>query len=319
MIPHAIMFHHFHDDEIFIKSQGSLTDKELDALLQYYKDSEKYSLITAKEWYRKATNGKLNYNDVCLSFDDGLKCQQKIAYPILKKHNLTAFFFIPTFRYTGGTEKIELYRHFRFSQYQDVDEYYEDFFTNLRNTDFYIDNNIQSKIDNFDYADYLSAFPFYTKNDKLYRYIRDKCLTTNQYDKILFSMMESKNYNIKESEQNLYLSVEDIRCLHDEGNIIGLHSHTHPTVMSKYDYFKQESEFTTNKEILSKIVCANISSCSYPCNSYDDDTLKIMKALDIKLGFRANMEKGNVSILEMAREDHANILRRMKNENYGIY
>ena len=80
MIPHAIMFHHFHDDEIFIKSQGSLTDKELDALLQYYKDSEKYSLITAKEWYRKATNGKLNYNDVCLSFDDGLKCQQKIAY-----------------------------------------------------------------------------------------------------------------------------------------------------------------------------------------------------------------------------------------------
>ena len=44
-----------------------------------------------------------------------------------------------------------------------------------------------------------------------------------------------------------------------------------------------------------------------------------MKALDIKLGFRANMEKGNVSILEMAREDHANILRRMKNENYGIY
>ena len=89
--------------------------------------------------------------------------------------------------------------------------------------------------------------------------------------------------------------------------------------MSKYDYFKQESEFTTNKEILSKIVCANISSCSYPCNSYDDDTLKIMKALDIKLGFRANMEKGNVSILEMAREDHANILRRMKNENYGIY
>ena len=70
--------------------------------------------------------------------------------------------------------------------------------------------------------------------------------------------MESKNYNIKESEQNLYLSVEDIRCLHDEGNIIGLHSHTHPTVMSKYDYFKQESDFTTNKEILSKIVCANI-------------------------------------------------------------
>ena len=58
---------------------------------------------------------------------------------------------------------------------------------------------------------------------------------------------------------------------------------------------------------------------SYPCGSYNNDTLAVLKELGIELGFQNTMivepEKGvkkvNNSFLEIAREDHAKIFKRM--------
>ena len=58
---------------------------------------------------------------------------------------------------------------------------------------------------------------------------------------------------------------------------------------------------------------------SHPCGSYTNDTLEVLKELGIELGFKQIMtietEKGmskvNNSFLEIAREDHSNILKRM--------
>ena len=58
---------------------------------------------------------------------------------------------------------------------------------------------------------------------------------------------------------------------------------------------------------------------SHPCGSYNEDTLQILKELGIELGFKQVMtierEKGmkkiNNSFLEIAREDHTNILKKI--------
>ena len=58
---------------------------------------------------------------------------------------------------------------------------------------------------------------------------------------------------------------------------------------------------------------------SHPCGSYNSDTLKILDELGIELGFKQFMsvekEKGmkkiNNSTLEIAREDHSEIIKRM--------
>ena len=58
---------------------------------------------------------------------------------------------------------------------------------------------------------------------------------------------------------------------------------------------------------------------SHPCGSYNDYTLEILKELGIELGFKQIMtiekEKGmkkiNNSSLEIARQDHSEIFKRM--------
>ena len=87
-------------------------------------------------------------------------------------------------------------------------------------------------------------------------------------------------------------------------------------------YEKQLEQYKNNKAILSKILGQNENQIRYmphPSGSYNKDTLKILNALGIKLGFKQIMtlepEKGmkkiNNSNLEIARQDHADIMKMM--------
>ena len=57
---------------------------------------------------------------------------------------------------------------------------------------------------------------------------------------------------------------------------------------------------------------------SHPSGNYNVNTLKILKSLDIGLGFRDNMliegsmKKINNSDLEISRSNHADLLRLIK-------
>ena len=106
------------------------------------------------------------------------------------------------------------------------------------------------------------------------------------------------------------------------GHLIGLHSHSHPMLIEKLSFKKQTSEYSNNITILSKILGCNkneIKFMSHPCGSYNQDTLQILKNLGIELGFKPimtiesekNMKKINNSLLEIARQDHAVIIKMM--------
>jgi hypothetical protein len=52
---------------------------------------------------------------------------------------------------------------------------------------------------------------------------------------------------------------------------------------------------------------------SHPCNSYNADTIAVLRDLGIEQGFCSNMSHGPArSAFEIPREDHANILAAMK-------
>ncbi|MDE5907428.1 MAG: polysaccharide deacetylase family protein [Lachnospiraceae bacterium] len=311
---HGIMFHHFHDENKHIKCQGSLSAQELDELLDYYQNS--YKLISAREFHEKVLGNKLDYNEACLTFDDTLKCQYDIAYPILKARGLTAFWFVNTLPLEGGISVLELYHHFRFKMFHDVDEFYETFFECVQELqkDFQID--YKKSIENFDYNSYKKNSTFYTYNDKKFRYIRDVILKEESYNQIMHIMMERKGYDAHKVVNDLWISVDDVHKLYGEDHIIGLHSHTHPTMLSALSYDEQLNEFRKNKEILAS---HNISvdTASYPCNDYNNDTLIIMNKLGIEIGFRANMQMLGSNTLEMPRENHTYIVDRMKRKDSG--
>ena len=70
-----------------------------------------------------------------------------------------------------------------------------------------------------------------------------------------------------------------------------------------------------------RILKDEIKTMSHPSGSYNKSTLKILKDLGIELGFKQimtkepekGMKKVNNSSLEIAREDHADIIKQMKN------
>jgi peptidoglycan/xylan/chitin deacetylase (PgdA/CDA1 family) len=88
---HSVMFHHFHN-ETHLPAQGSLSSDDFKDMLAWL--GKKYSLLNADEYAKKFSSGPLNESDICLSFDDALKCQYDIAIPILQEFGLNAFFFV---------------------------------------------------------------------------------------------------------------------------------------------------------------------------------------------------------------------------------
>ena len=52
------------------------------------------------------------------------------------------------------------------------------------------------------------------------------------------------------------------------------------------------------------VVTSKIFAMSHPVNSYNQNTLKILKNLDITIGFRADMNPMK-SNLEIPRQDHS--------------
>ncbi len=313
---HGVMFHHFHNDSIHLRCQGSLDALELDSLLDYYQKS--YKILSAHEFYSKALQGKLGITDVCLTFDDTLKNQYDVAYPVLRKRGITAFWFVNSMPLQGEMEMLEVYHHFRFKMFSDIDEFYNSFFNTAQELQQELNVNLESGLSGFDPNIFKANATFYTYNDKKFRYIRDILLKEEKYNYVMKKMMVKMKYYPEQYRNILWMSVEDIKCLYEEGNIIGLHSHSHPTTLACLSYEEQMREFGENKDILSSYgILAD--TVSYPCNEYNADTLDIIKKLNIKLGFRANMQGEKSSVLEMPRQNHTYILKRMRNEDNSIY
>jgi len=124
------------------------------------------------------------------------------------------------------------------------------------------------------------------------------------------SMLKKSKISLNSKlHNNLWMSTTEIKKLKNDGHVIGLHSHNHPTKMGEKSYKYQESNYIKNKLILENITKDNIICMSHPCNSYNKDTLNILKKIDIKLGFRANLVEGFNSELEIPRLDHSEILK----------
>tara|TARA_Y100000591_G_C21787281_1_gene674520 strand:- start:346 stop:1281 length:936 start_codon:yes stop_codon:yes gene_type:complete len=310
------MFHHFHDDNIHKMGQGSISANQFEEIINYI---GRKNILNPDEFILKLINGSLKNNEVCLTFDDGIRCQYDVARPILDKYDIKAFFFIYSSILTDEPDLLEVFRFFRLNFYDDVDSFYNDFFKKV-NKD--LEKFFDSKINLIEEKKY--KFPVYSLMDIKFRLVRDLLLTKIQYVEIMNGLFKDKNFTKERFFSKLFMSEEMIIKLSDDGHKIGLHSHTHPMMMENLSYKDQLKEFEQNLLILEKVIKSNIPivSMSHPCGSYNEDTLKILKKMNIKIGFKSimkieknkNMKKINNTSLEIAREDHINIYRKIINK-----
>ncbi len=303
----GIMFHHFHGKK-FPKMQGSISSSDFVSIIKFLK--KKYNLLNSDDFMEKFNNGNLKKKDICLTFDDCLKSQIQFALPILKKFNIKAFFFVYSSIFGKKLDKFESYRDFRTTNYKSIDNFYLDFF-DLIEKKMPLESKKFKKIFN---KSYLKKFSFYTVNDRKYRFYRDIILSKKKHDDLMRMLMLKKNYKVLSRKKKIIMNKLDIKNVIKDDHEIGLHSHTHPIRIDQLSYKKQLKEYNINKKILKKICKKDITSMAHPCGRYNKNTLKILKKLNVKIGFRSNMHKDKIkNCYEIPRIDHVDILKKIKN------
>ncbi len=308
------MFHHFHDNGIHTKGQGSIDKDEFKRMINFI---GKENILDADIFFEKFKENKLKNNEVCLTFDDGIKCQIDIALPVLEDLKIKSFFFVYTSMFEGKPDNLEIFRYFRMNFFENVDEFYNDFYKTLdKDLKIFFEKN-DNKI-----KETKIKLPTFSVEDIKFRLVRDFFLTKNEYEKIMFLMFKNKKFNFESVFKKLFFQKNDLIKLNSLGHLVGLHSHNHPTLLENLSYTEQKNEYENCLSLISKILNKpknEIKYMSHPCGSYNNYTLKILEELGIELGFHQittiepekNMKKINNSFLEIAREDHANIYKRM--------
>jgi peptidoglycan/xylan/chitin deacetylase (PgdA/CDA1 family) len=312
---HGIMFHHFHDQKKYSKTQGSIDKNQFEKIIKYI---DRRNILDAKKFFIKMQNEELTSKDLCLTFDDGIKSQIDLALPILKKYKIKAFFFIPSSIFSNNPDLLEVYRYFRNKYFKNINDFYNQFFTISK-----INMKKFSEINKKKIKIFKIKHKFYSLNDIKFRLIRDTILTKNKYNDIMEKLFKIYNFKKNNHYNKLFLNKNDVKKIIHAGHVIGLHSHTHPTQMAKLSFQKQFNEYQKNKNCLLKIIGTKnkntLNSMSHPCGNYNQDTKIILNKLNIEIGFRSSMsidkknsmKKINNSKFEIAREDHANIISKI--------
>ena len=300
----AIMFHHFHGQS-HSKSQGSISGRQFNLILKFLKT--KYNLLSADKFYKKILDKTIKKKDVCITFDDCLKCQYDIAMPVLKKNKLSAFFFIYSSVFDKVPNYLEIFRDFRHSNFKNIEIFYKEFFVLLRAKFKKKKLDLDKKFK----KNYLFKYKFYTLNDRKYRFCRDKIITKKNYEAIMFDMMKNKKYNYKKIRNKLFMSIQDLKNLKSNNHLIGLHSNSHPLNIYKLSYKSQYLDYSKNFNFLKKKLNITPKSMSHPFGRYNKDSLKVLKKLGIKIGFLSSPVKFAKSNLEIGRIDHNLFIKKI--------
>jgi len=306
VIPHGIMFHHFHDGH-HPAGQGSLSADDLRALLRFVGRGR---ILGAREWLERAVAGRLEPGQVCLTFDDNLRCQYDVALPVLAEAGLTAFWFVPTATLDGGVERLELYWQFRVRCFDDIDLFYEAFFRTLA-TSVYAER-VERALRDFDAGSYLAQFRFYSEPDRRFRFVRDEVLGPRCYQHVMDTLIQSMGIELRELARDVWMERQHLCRLQAEGHVLGLHTHTHPTRLTELPAAEQLREYRDNYMSLLALLGEPPTTVAHPCNACTEETLAILRGLGVRLGFRSHLAPGQHSELEFPREDCANLLRQMR-------
>ncbi len=297
--PSGIMFHHFHND-VHPMSQGSISAGDLDQILRHI---GRDNILSPNEWRQHADRGELAPHHTCITLDDTLLCQYDVAKPVLDKWNIKAFWFVNSGPLLGQLEPLEIYRHFRTMEYPDIAAFYADFFEAAGRSPY--QSKFKQALGSFVPENYLKEFPFYTPQDRTFRFVRDRVLGKAAYDDVMQSLMKSRRYDVQAASRLLWMKESQVKQLQEEGHEIGMHSHTHPTTLGELDRAEQQKEYELNFSFLKKLLNVSPTSMSHPCNSYSGVTLDILRNMGITVGFRSNPSQPEFTNLEFPRIDHA--------------
>lgn len=302
---HGLMFHRFHKSGTRPFGQGSLSEAELEKILNYVGVER---ILSPQEWLLRVKSQSLQNDDICITFDDGLKSQFDIALPVLDRYGIKAFWFIFSSVFDGAIDRNEVYNCFATTAYTSFDEFVGEFFEFCPVHESELLRNGYSL-----YAKTLKGmFPFYSDSDIRFRFVRNKLLCRSDFEKIMDSIIQAKGLTVSVIADGLWLNNEHLYSLCQNGHCLGLHSYDHPFIMADLSVKEQEDQYRRNYQHLSHVAGDIVECMSHPLNSYTQDTINILSGMGIVCGFRSNMSLPDKPIndprFELARKDAGHLL-----------
>jgi peptidoglycan/xylan/chitin deacetylase (PgdA/CDA1 family) len=144
-------------------------------------------------------------------------------------------------------------------------------------------------------------------------FFRDKVLGVFNYNELMIDLMKRKRFDISGVPEKVFMTASQLEQLNRRGHALGLHSDTHPTQFKLLSREAQWREYATNYDFLRNITGIGAKMVAYPCGEYNETTLDILRELEVKVGFRSSLNVPFAkSLLEIPREDHANILAKLE-------
>jgi peptidoglycan/xylan/chitin deacetylase (PgdA/CDA1 family) len=304
------MFHRFRPAGPGPGAQGALTADQLEAVLRFVGTDR---ILPPGEWLARLEHGALGDEDLCLTFDDGLRSQRDHALPLLERHGLQAFWFVCSAACRGQPIWSEVFSQASV-ELGGMQVMVSAFLERLP-------SDVLDRLRSAEFERYATALsttaPFYSRSDLEYRFIRNRVLDDTRFVTIMNGILLERGIDSEAVASRLFLDDADLARLSSAGHVVGLHSWGHPYEIARLPRAAQRRQYERNRKHLAEVTGLTPIAMSHPLNSYSSGTLAILRELGIRCGFRANTapppsRRINSDPLELAREDVANVLAAME-------
>ena len=303
--PWGLMFHNFHS-RTHLKLPGSIDAEDFRLIISAI--GEENEIMCPKDFLAGLQEGDLTSRHVMLTFDDALKSQIDVALPVLGELGLKGLFNVYTAVWGNSVSKLEIYARYRSIAFGSFEDFFAHFCAKFGEAH---PDPVKVYLAAFP-QDYLIDFPFYSESERKYRFLRDQVASPNSYEETMDSLMAETGHDAASIRQDIWMTENDLVALVRENHAVGLHSHTHPTNLAALSPEEQRWEYDTNYKILTEITGVAPQFVAHPCGSYSNETLELLTELGVLSGFRSSPTAGGTSNLEIPREDHAVVHRRLQ-------
>jgi len=271
------MYHYVRRDSSIYPNFNHLKIEDFEKQLDFFQ--KKYGFISKEQFLDCVDTGK-DLSGVILTFDDGFKDHYENVLPLLKERNICGFFYIPTAHYKKQDKRLlGVHQIHHLKGKYDSKELLDEVMKNVDAS--MLDEN---KIKEFDTELYTNMNQ--SHSDYQFKRLLNYYIKYEFRDTILNELMK-KYLNEEEIYKQLYLSLDELKEIEEEGHVIGSHTENH-YVLSKLNYEEQRREIEDSFQFLNSFLNLEIKSFCFPYgsrSSFNKDTLKILEKNNVHHAF----------------------------------
>ena len=274
-------------------------EAQLENLVKYYVPCSLEQVIMAVKGQEE-----LPPKACLLTFDDGFIDHYLTVFPALIKRELTGVFFLPA-KPIEERKVLDVHKiHFILATVENPSILVNEILTALRR---YRSSDHSMEPAEELYLNYANADEYDSAEIVFVKAILQRVLPNSIRSEMIDSLF-AKYVQVDERTfaNELYMNVDQIKCMARYGMSIGGHGYNH-LWFDSLDLREQEMEIERTRSFLSEVCDNSLESwaIAYPYGSYNRDTLDILRRAGCTIGFtaRPGIIKDLARPLELARVD----------------